>query len=180
MNNNLIQSKVWYVALVFLFINSLVAKVNPQPGENLWRLVARIGDCVDVADSKLDILESQNDLICSKLEKLDDDLVTHNDVVCSKIEELTTLTISQADVIETGVDIICSKIEDIDEDLSVHDASICSKLEQVDEKQDLLLSAIDGLEFVGACETLIFQSDIPFTAARNIKAMNAILFCDTT
>ena len=151
------------VALLLLPSNILFSKVNPEPGENLWRLVARIGDCVDVADSKLDLLDSQQDAICSKLEKLDDDLATHNDVVCSKIEELTSLVISQADVIESGVDVICSKIEDIDEDLSVHDASICSKLEQVAEKQDLELSAIDAIEFVGACETLIFQSDIPFT-----------------
>ncbi len=159
MNNNLIQSKVWSVISCLLFINSLTAKVNPQPGENLWRLVARIGDCVDVADSKLDVLDSQQDLICSKIEKIDDDLATHNDIVCSKLETIDSVV----DNIDTGIDSICSKIEDLDEDLSVHDASICSKLEQVDEKQDLLLSAVDELAFVGACETLIFQSDIPFT-----------------
>ena len=58
MNNNLIQPKIWYVAFGLLFINSIDAKVNTQPGENLWQLVARIGDCVDVPDSKLDVLES--------------------------------------------------------------------------------------------------------------------------
>ena len=159
MNNNLIRSKTLYVISCLLFINSLTAKVNPQPGENLWRLTARIGDCVDVADSKLDVLESQNDLICSKIEKVDDDLATHNDIVCSKLETI----VSVVDGVSTGIDNICSKLEDLDEDLSVHDASICSKIEQIDTKQDLLLSAIDELEFVGACETLIFQSDIPFT-----------------
>ena len=159
MNNNFTQSKVWYVALVLLFINSIDAKVNPQPGENLWRLVARIGDCVDVTDSKLDVLESQNDLICSKIEKVDDDLATHNDIVCSKLENLDSLV----DELDLDTDAICSKLEDFDQDLSVHDASICSKIEQLDTKQDLLLSAIDELEFIGACETLIFQSDIPFT-----------------
>ncbi len=158
MNNNLIQSKIWSVISCLLFINSLTAKVNPEPGENLWRLVARIGDCVDVADSKLDLLDSQNDLICSKLEKLDDDLATHNDIVCSKLEHIDSVV----DGVSTGMDNICSKIEDLDDNLSVHDALICSKLEQIDEKQDLLLSAVDELEFVGACETLIFQSDIPF------------------
>jgi len=167
MNNNFVRVNIQYVLFCLLIINSLVAKVNPQPGENLWRLVARIGDCVDVADSKLDILESQNDLICSKLEKLDDDLATHNDIVCSKIEELTPLIISKFDIIEmeigTDFDVICSKIEDIDEDLSVHDASICSKIEQVNEKQDLLSSIVDVLAFAGSCETLIFQNDIPFT-----------------
>ena len=158
MNNNLIRSKTLYVISCLLFINSLTAKVNPEPGENLWRLVARIGDCVDVADSKLDALDSQQDLICSKIEKVDDDLATHNDIVCSKLETIDSVV----DEVSTGIDTICSKIEDLDEDLSVHDASICSKLEQVDEKQDLLLSAIDEL-IIGACETLIFQSDIPFT-----------------
>ncbi len=159
MNNNLIQSKIWYVISCLLFINSLTAKVNPEPGENLWRLTARIGDCVDVADSKLDLLDSQQDLICSKIEKVDDDLAMHNDIVCSKLATIDSVV----DGVNTGIDSICSKLEDLDEDLSVHDASICSKLEQIDTKQDLLLSAIDELEFVGACETLIFQSDIPFT-----------------
>ena len=159
MNNNLIKSKILYIISCLLFINSLSAKVNPEPGENLWRLAARIGDCVDVADSKLDVLESQNDLICSKIEKVDVDLATHNDIVCSKLATLDSVV----DSVSTGIDNICSKIEDLDEDLSVHDASICSKLEQIDTKQDLLLSAIDELAFVGACETLIFQSDIPFT-----------------
>jgi len=158
-NNNFIQSKIWYVIPCLLFINLLTAKVNPQPGENLWRLVSRIGDCVDVADSKLDVLESQQDLICSKIEKVDDDLATHNDVVCSKLEIIDSVV----DGVSTDINNICSKLEDLDEDLSVHDASICSKLEQIDEKQDLLLSTIDELVLVGACETLIFQSDIPFT-----------------
>jgi len=159
MNNNFIQSKIGYGLLGLLVINSIDAKVNPQPGENLWRLVARIGDCVDVADSKLDILESQNDLICSKLEKLDDDLATHNDIVCSKLETITSVV----DGLDSGIDAICSKIEDLDEDLSVHDASICSKIEQVNEKQDLLSSIVDVLTFAGSCEILIFQNDIPFT-----------------
>jgi len=158
-NNNFTQSKIWHVTLVLLFINSIDAKVNPQPGENLWRLAARIGDCVDATDSKLDVLESQQDLICSKIEKVDDDLATHNDVVCSKLEIIDSVV----DGVNTGINNICSKLEDLDEDLSVHDASICSKLEQIDEKQDLLLSAIDELEVISACETLIFQSDIPFT-----------------
>ncbi len=159
MDNNLIQSKIWYVGLGLLFINSLNAKVNPEPGENLWRLTARIGGCVDVADSKLDLLDSQSDAICSKLEKLDDDLATHNDIVCSKLATIDSVV----DSVSRGIDATCSKIEDLDEDLSVHDALICSKLEQIDEKQDLLLSAVDELEFVGVCEILIFQSDIPFT-----------------
>jgi len=159
------RNKLGYVALCLLFINSLTsfisltAKVDPRPGENLWRLVTRIGDCVDVADSKLDLLDSQQDAICSKLEKVDDDLVTHNDVVCSKLESIASIVDGEGD----GIDVICSKLEDLDTDLSVHDALICSKLEQVDEKQDLLLSTVDELEFVGACETLIFQSDLPFT-----------------
>ncbi|MGB8367155.1 MAG: hypothetical protein WCD44_02245, partial [Candidatus Babeliales bacterium] len=55
----------------FLFLtNAVLAKVNPQPGENLWRLTARIGECVDVT-------VSQNDAICSKLEN-----------ISSKIDEL--------------------------------------------------------------------------------------------
>jgi hypothetical protein len=44
---------------IFLFTNRVTAKVNPQPGENLWRLTARIGECVDVEGSKLDWIESQ-------------------------------------------------------------------------------------------------------------------------
>ena len=159
MNSDFSKLKIWSVISFFLFINSINAKVNPQPGENLWRLTARVGDCLDVADSKLDLLDSQQDLICSKIEKVDDDLATHNDIVCSKLEGIDSVV----DEVSTGIDNICSKIEDLDDDLSVHDASICSKLEQIDEKQDLLLSAIDELEFTGACETLIFQSDIPFT-----------------
>jgi len=158
-NNNLIQSKIWYVALGLLFINLVDSKVNPEPGKNLWRLVARIGDCVDVADSKIDIFDSQNDAICSKVEKVDDDLVSYNDIVCSKLEHIDSIV----DGVSTGIDNIYSKLENLDDDLSVHDALICSKLEQIDEKQDLLLSAVDELEFVGACETLIFQNDIPFT-----------------
>ncbi len=145
--------------LCLFLTNSLTAKVNPQSGENLWRLAARIGDCVDVADSKLDLLDSQQDAICSKIEELDDGLATHNDVVCSKLESIASVV----DGTEDDTDIICSKLDDLDMGLSVHDALICSKLEQVDEKQDLLLSTVDELEFVGACETLIFQSDIPFT-----------------
>ena len=159
MNSDFSKLKIWSVISFFLFINSINAKVNPQPGENLWRLTARVGDCLDVADSKLDLLDSQQDLICSKIEKVDDDLATHNDIVCSKLEGIDSVV----DEVSTGIDNICSKIEDLDEDLSVHDASICSKLEQIDTKQDLLLSAVDELAFVGACETLIFQSDIPFT-----------------
>jgi len=50
MSNNLMRDKTSCVLLYLLLVNSLTAKVNPQPGENLWRLVARIGDCVDVAD----------------------------------------------------------------------------------------------------------------------------------
>jgi len=159
MSNNLMREKIKYVALCLLLDDPLFAKVDPQPGENLWRLAARIGDCVDVADSKLDLLDSQQDAICSKIEELDDNLATHNDVVCSKLEVIASIVDSE----ENGTDVICSKLEDLDIDLSDHDASICSKLEQVDEKQDLLLSTIDELEFVGACEILIFQSDIPFT-----------------
>ncbi|KKK52038.1 hypothetical protein LCGC14_3108940, partial [marine sediment metagenome] len=112
MSNNIAKSKTLYVISCLLFINSLTAKVNPQPGENLWRLTARIGDCVDVADSKLDILESQNDAICSKIEKVDDDLATHNDIVCSKLEGI----ISVDDSVSTGIDNICSKIEELGED----------------------------------------------------------------
>jgi len=161
MSNNFIQQKVWYVVFVLLFINSIDAKVNPQPGENLWRLAARIGDCVDVADSKLDVLDSQNDLICSKIEKIDDDLATHNDIVCSKLEILGSV-VDELDI-DIDTDSICSKLENFDEDLSMHDALICSKLGQVNEKQDLLLSAVDEIEAISACEALIFQSDIPFT-----------------
>jgi len=153
------RNKIEYVVLGLLLVNLLTAKVNPRPGENLWRLAARIGDCVDVADSKLDLLDSQQDVICSKIEEVDDNLATHNNVVCSKLATIASVV----DGTQDSVFAICSKLEDLDDDLSMHDMSICSKIEQVDEKQDLLLSTIDQLEFVGACETLIFQSDIPFT-----------------
>ena len=152
MNNNFIQSKIWYVALGLLFINPLTAKVNPQPGENLWRLMARVGDGVDIADSKLDLLDSQQDLICSKIEKVDDDLATqlklvesvlevvesvvdevddslatHNDIVCSKLE----IVESVVDKIDENVIVVCSKIEKVDDDLATHNDIVCSKLENV-------------------------------------------------
>jgi len=149
--SNQMQNKICHALLCLLFTSLVTAEVDPQPGENLWRLVSRIGDCVDVADSKLDLLDSQNDVICSKIEEVDDNFVTHNDVVCSKLESIASVV----DGTEDGIFAICSKLEDLDDDLSVHDASICSKLEQVEEKQDLLLSTIDELIVVGACETLV-------------------------
>jgi len=90
---------------------------------------------------------------------VDDDLATHNDVVCSKLENIASIVDAEGD----GINAICSKLEDLDTNLSLHDASICSKLGQVGEKQNLLLSVVDELEFVGTCEILIFQSEIPFT-----------------
>ncbi len=77
-------------ALFLLLGDSLISKVNPRPGENLWRLTTRIGDCVDVADSKLDILDSQNNLICSKIENPEFGSLNNSllEAICSKIEKV--------------------------------------------------------------------------------------------
>ena len=269
MNSNFINSKILYLISCLLFINSINAKINPQQGENLWRLIARIGNCADVADLKLDLLESQNDAICSKLEnfapivnlvdgdisplfskadqiaddltihnkticikieKVDDELAIHNDIVCSKLEsflplfdgvgESVDIVGSRVEVVDDGITLLCSKIEKVDDDLVTHNdivcsklenvtslvekvdsdlttqleltesvleivesvvdeidnnlTTICSKIEKVDDdlvthsgivcsKLENITSKIDELEFVGTCETLIFQSDIPFT-----------------
>ncbi|MGB8367535.1 MAG: hypothetical protein WCD44_04210 [Candidatus Babeliales bacterium] len=157
MSNNFIKKNIWVVIFSCQFVTMLIAKVNPEPGENLWRLTARIGECIDAESTTLDFLESKNDLICSKLEKLDADLISHSDIVCSKLEIINSVIDSVS-----GIDVICSKIENIDENLSVHDASICSKLEQIDAMQNVLLSAVDTIDAVGPCETLIFQSNIPY------------------
>ncbi|MGB8367314.1 MAG: right-handed parallel beta-helix repeat-containing protein, partial [Candidatus Babeliales bacterium] len=159
MNNNSIKSKTWITIFFLLIVNAVTAKVNPQPGENLWRLMSRIGECVGAEGSKLDWLESQQDIICSKIEKIDADLISHNDIVCSKLEILESFV----EEINPGLNKICSKLEVLAENISVHDALICSKLEKIAEKQEIELSAIDNIELNDECETLIFQSDIPYT-----------------
>ncbi len=195
------QFKISSIFLCLFFINTFLASVNPQQGENLWELTARIGECIDNESTKLDWIESQNDLICSKLEnittlvenisitnmsdniatlcskieKVDEDLFIHNEVVCSKLENLTTL-VENIDITSMNDNLaaLCSKIEKVDEDLFIHNEVICSKLEKlagelethndvICSKLENISSKIDEIEFVGTCETLIFQSDIPFT-----------------
>ncbi|MGB8366723.1 MAG: hypothetical protein WCD44_00025, partial [Candidatus Babeliales bacterium] len=110
MKATIMQCKLWYVALCLLPYHIINVKVYPQPGENLWRLTARIGACVDAESTKLDWLESQQDLICSKIEKIDNDLLSHNDVVCSKLEIID----SAPDILDSSIDTICPKIENLD------------------------------------------------------------------
>ncbi len=173
--NNYTYPRIFFTLFFLSFNNMFIANVNPQPGENLWELTARIGECIDAESTKLDWIESQNDLICSKVEKVDEDLFIHNEVVCSKLENLTTL-VENIDITSMNDNLaaLCSKIEKVDEDLFIHNEVICSKLEKlagelethndvICSKLENISSKIDEIEFVGTCETLIFQSDIPFT-----------------
>ena len=64
------------------------------------------------------LIKDQLPIICSKLEKIDDDLSAHDTL-------------------------ICSKLIDLDQDLSAHDALICSKLGSPDDTTTCLQSIID-------------------------------------
>ena len=98
-----------------------------------------IRKCLGLLRTKL---KDHDELICAKIEDIDEDLFEHDIRICSKIEDLD-MDLSEHDTR------ICSKIEDIDEDLFEHDARICSKIEDIDmdleDHNDLICSKIDDL-----------------------------------
>jgi len=82
-----------YVAL--FFISSLLflpsqAVVNPQKGENLWQLTRRIGETTDEIQDLQESFSSQLDDLAEDLseehEMLEDLLESVNDILCSKLE----------------------------------------------------------------------------------------------
>jgi parallel beta-helix repeat protein len=177
--------RVIYILMLLLTIITLplYALVDPVEGENLWRLVSRIGITEDDTLSTLDIITSELDqlisisediltitsvlpsLVASTTEQLSEQLNSISDLLSSEIEVVQELVESTIEIIESLQPVLLSVSDVIESELDDISTVIASN-------QDVLVSLIDTVETVLSSEidtmaecvvgTPIFQSDIPY------------------
>src|SRR3990167_8134266 len=162
--NRIVQkvSSVWCFLSVFsLFFISVHAEVGPViPGQSLWCINKSIAGTVDIIESKVCQMDSQLDVIESKIDAIPSD-ASQLDVIESKIDVIdVTVDIieskvcemdSQLDVIESKIDaipsdasqldVIESKIDVIDVTVDIIESKVC----QIDSQLDVIESKIDAI-----------------------------------
>ena len=157
--NRIVQkvSSVWCFLSVFsLFFISVHAEVGPViPGQSLWCINKSIAGTVDIIESKVCQMDSQLDVIESKIDAIPSD-ASQLDVIESKI-----------DVIDVTVDFIESKVCEMDSQLDV----IESKIDALDGCGPRVLTAADisaGTITLGTpgnyCLSTDLTADIDITA----------------
>src|SRR3990167_7098734 len=142
--NRIVQkvSSVWCFLSVFsLFFISVHAEVGPViPGQSLWCINKSIAGTVDIIESKVCQIDSQLDVIESKIDAIPSD-ASQLDVIESKI-----------DVIDVTVDIIESKVCEMDSQLDVIESKIdaipsdASQLDVIESKIDVIDVTVDFIE----------------------------------
>lgn len=173
-----------YLIIALLTVwNSAYAEVNPIPGENLWRLTARIGQCLDVTSSFLPIIISELDVAISitdpliseisKLESVVDSLLdplasqldSIGDILSSKLTVIEKEVLSAIDLV-TALDPLFPSIGDlflsILSEIDLHLESIAETILDTISVVDFSLSS--QIEALAMCEigTPIHQTDIPY------------------
>ena len=146
----------------------------------------------EVICSKIEVveeeLEKHNTVVCSKLEDLEEQLEEHNEIVCSKLEEIQeeiesiSLVCDLApleELIESSTDVLCSKIEVVEEDLEEHNTIVCSKLEEISREIESLTVICDVATLEELIETLqeVVCSKLEIIESQTDAVGN---ICDTT
>jgi len=160
--------------LAMLFVNvarAIPSCVTIEPGENLWRLVASVGTCLN---SFTPIVLNELSAIESTVDDINENLLSVSDVLGSQIMNIDTtlgnMIVSDIETILTSeIAMITSTLDDIHEDLYSEFDMLQSQIMHVDEDlvsvSDVLTSQIDSISADTSClfGTAITQADLPIT-----------------
>ena len=184
------MKRILLLCFLFSFSFSLFALVDPQDGENIWRIIKRIGTTLDVVEPKVcDTQKTINDgivTLCSKIEGVDDNVDYTRTILCSKFEALDLEldkdldnVCSKLGVIETNLDVLTdSSLDGIADTLAGID-SLCDKaittISEIDELSDDVcekLSQLDNMVNLAKDEILDGQDALEFTLSFEWSVFN--------
>jgi hypothetical protein len=184
------EKVILFYILWLMVSTSLSAYVNPIPGENLWRLVSRIGFTVDIIESKLDVITSLFDEMISDTEQLDADLLSVSDVLSSQLDKIDKDVESMQEILSSAIehldidllsigDVLSSEIELCDTTLlSVSDvltSLIDVNISAIESAHNFLSSKIDDINNALLSIGDMVQSELEVIDAQIVSSEDAIL-----
>lgn len=102
--------------IVYLLLLSCLTRsdctINPQAGENQWRMTARLGVCLDETSSLAEVIDenllSIGDLLCSKIVDIDSTVVSLNETIIDTLSvvDMTVLLESVSEVLSSQIELL--------------------------------------------------------------------------